>query len=188
MVCMQPEQCWTKLVSHSSESVWHDPSVQQGPTRLGPKSGGRQFALLDFYLKMGQNWSPWSEFFHLLYWFHSKKATEIKLQKHCYNDNSLGFLPTNFCTSSCQTCLKCGYYKLFKAEPASTSLAHTNKVMHAHTAQSNTQQAHGHKRPCSQSHHSLRKRILKVCFTKLERGGRIFSFSPSSRRCVFERA
>lgn len=31
------------------------------------------------------------------------------------------------------------------------------------------------------------RRILKVCFTKLRRGGRIFSFSPLSGRCVFQR-
>lgn len=40
----------------------------------------------------------------------------------------------------------------------------------------------------SHSHHCLRRRILKVCFfTKLGRGGRIFSFSPLSSRCVFAR-
>lgn len=61
----------------------------------------------------------------------------------------------------------------------------THKLIHAHAEKVTHKDTGEHSHP--HSHHCLWKRILKVCFTKLGRGGRIFSFSPSSGRCVFQR-
>lgn len=101
----------------------------------------------------------------------------------------MGFLSTEFLYSTllCQMHFK---YSLLQVSQGNASIykPHANTAMHAHSATliHNTHKdtkVHSH----SRSHHSLRKRILKVCFTKLGRGGRIFSFSPSYSRCVFER-
>lgn len=126
-----------------------------------------------------------------MYWFHCMKATEIKLQKHCYVDNSMGFQPAGFLYSGqfllCPICFKCTLLQVIWSS-FSIHKSHTHKITHARSVGA-TQRAHKdiEVRTHSNCHHSPRKRILKVCFTKLKRGGRIFSFSPSSRRCVFER-
>lgn len=74
-------------------------------------------------------------------------------------------LQIQFITSSLKRCQPLG-------------LKQTNKIIHAHAGRGTHNLSQGHKRPHAHSHHSSRKRILKARLTKLERGGRIFSFSP----------
>lgn len=152
--------------------------------KISSKQCGTVVCYIGFYLEIGQNWSPWSEFCCLLYRFHCVQTAEMKLQKH--DDNSMGFLSAEFLYSTllCQMCFK--YNLLQVAQVPASKTTHNLIQAHTSTAIHNTHEDRGaHSR--SHSHHCLWKRILKVCFTELGRGGRIFSFSPSSSRCVFER-
>lgn len=155
--------------------------------KISCKQCGTIVCYIGFYLEMGQNWSPWSELRCLLYWFRRVQNTEMKLQKHCYDDNSMGFLSAEFLYDALLCQMRFKYSLLQVAEKTNATCQHpAHKLIHAATVIHNTcrdTRASSH----SHSHHRLWKRILKVCFTKLGRGGRIFSFSPSSSRCVFER-
>lgn len=85
------------------------------------KQCGTVVCYIGFYLEMGKNWSPWSEFCCLLYWFHCVQSTEMKLQKHSYDDNSMGFLSTEilYRTLLCQMCFK---YSLLHVASATASI------------------------------------------------------------------
>lgn len=140
---------------------------------------------------MGQNWSPWSEFSLLTVLISAACEPRQRSYRNTVTMTTLWDChPLNFLYSTllCQMCFKCSLLQATRAAASAgirekrqkkkkpTEETHARQLMHAHTARS-----HSH------SHHRLWERILKVCFTKLGRGGRIFSFSPSSGRCVFAR-
>lgn len=188
MVCMQSVLYQTGESFFWISLVW--PERLARPTRLAQNSVGLKFAILDSTLKWDkiEVLDPSSRC--LLYWFlprasRGNEVTETLLRWQLYGI-AIHWI---FCIAPCY--VKCAsnavYYKPLKPPqvPASekkdkkkkpTEETHARQLMHAHTARS-----HSH------SHHRLWERILKVCFTKLGRGGRIFSFSPSSGRCVFAR-
>jgi len=183
MVCMQP------VLYQTGESFFWISLAQPGclarPTRLGLNSVDNGTTLPYRILPWNRTklksliWVLPLTVLILLHESHKNSVT-----KHCYNDSSMGFL---HCTLLCQMCFKCGLLQFFSKLfwHLQTSQTHTQNNACTHS-QRNRQRSQGLK-SYSHSHHSLRKGILKVCFTKLKRGGRIFSFSPSSRRCVFER-
>ena len=134
------------------------------------------------------------EVFDLSFAAYSIDFITCKLQKLSYKNGvtrkTIGFLSTKFLYSTllCQMCFKLSLLQVAQDSAGAGNPETTHKLTHAHAATviHNTHKdtrVHSH----SHSHHCLRRRILKVYFTKLGRGGRIFSFSPSSSRCVFER-
>lgn len=96
------------------------------------------------------------------------------------------FCPPNFCVVPCY--VKCASNTVYYSSRLCKSWhpkEHKHTLKRAHTViHSNHKAMREHSHP--HSHHCLWKRILKVCFTKLRRGGRIFSFSSWSGRCVFQ--
>lgn len=140
--------------------------------KINSKQCGTIVCVIGFYLEMGQNWSPWSEFCCLLYWFQWVQTTKMKLQKQCYDDNSMGFLSTVFLCSTllCQTCFK--YSLLQVAQDRARASIQKNTQTHMWTqSYSNTQHSQGHGRTHTHTLPSLsaKKNIESMLYETRER-------------------
>ena len=108
MVCMQP------VLYQTGESFfWISvvrPRCLARPKRFAENSGGLYFAILDSTLKWDKIEVLDLSFAAYCIDFAACEATEMKLQKHGYGDNSMGFLPNEFLyrTLLCQMHFKLG--------------------------------------------------------------------------------
>lgn len=170
-------------------------SLARPESLAGPLNSGSTVYLIGFNLDTGQNCSLWSEFYRLLYWFRCMKATEIKLRKHCYDDNSMGFQAAGFLYAAllCSICFKCTLLQVIRSG-FSIHKPHTHTCTHTQSnactlRRSDAESSQGHRSPHSLKLPSFseKENIESMLYETRERRQDFLIFTLVSQMCFWER-